>query len=105
MQRCRLVAPCPGCELGGPFVQRPLDSPTGDPGDHHRQPELGPVEVRATRGLCAGMDAKCCGQSPGLGRGLLGRYLQEVQQWHVSGLLELWPSHPTCPLMLRPWET
>ncbi|XP_022406441.1 putative phospholipase B-like 2 isoform X3 [Delphinapterus leucas] len=62
------------------------EGPQGDPGDHHRQPELGPVEVRATRGLCAGVDAKCCGQSPGLGRGLLGRYLQEVQQWHPSFL-------------------
>ena len=47
MQRCHLVASRPGCELGGPFVQRPLGSPTGGPGDHHRQPELGPVEVRA----------------------------------------------------------
>ena len=50
-------------------------SPAGDPGDHHRQQEPGPVEVRAAHGLCAGVDAQRRGQSPGLGRGLLGRHL------------------------------
>lgn len=47
------------------------------------------MEVCAAQGLCARVGAQHCGQPLGLGRGHLGRYLQEVQQWHVSGLLEL----------------
>lgn len=64
-----------------------LVSLTGHPGDHHRQQEPSPVEVRAAPGLCAGVDSKHRGQPPGLGWGHLGRCLQAVQQRLVSAIL------------------
>lgn len=77
-----------------PFSAPPPWPSTGDTGDHHRQQEPGPVEVREARGLCDGVGAQHPGQPPGRGRGQLGGCLQEVQQRHVSGLLALWPPHP-----------